>query len=203
MTGQDRRREQAENSRKRLLTVASKLFFKHGYQGVSINDICAEAGLTKGAFYYHFESKDELYRQLFTPRLDAYLDKHYALDPGACAQDRFLKLAECTFASCKELGKDLIAQNLIALITSRTSNLYDASRTHTRLLYEAIDAAMAEGTFRARLSREGYVMLYSCLLNGFLIKWESASDQETWIDWEDLLRQEISLFVSKPQEKHA
>ena len=201
MTGRDRRREQAENSRQKLLDIASRLFFQRGYQDVSINDICGEAGLTKGAFYYHFESKDELYRQLFTPRLDAYLDEHYALPPDACAQDRFLALAECTFASCRELGRELIAQNIIALVTSRTSNLYDENRTHTRLLYEAIDAALSEGTLRARLSREGYVMLYSCLLNGLLLKWQSAGDGEDWVNWDELLRQEMQMLVRRPQEE--
>ena len=202
MDKQSKRHEQAENSRKRLMVIASRLFFEHGYQGVSINDICREAGLTKGAFYYHFSNKDELYCQLFTPQLDAYLDSHYHVPEGACAQERFLRLAACTFASSKELGKALVAQNMIALITNRNSNLYDESRTHTRLLGEAVDAAMEEGSFRARMSKEGYVLLYACLMNGFLFKWESASEQEDWVDWDDLLRQEISLLVSKPQEKH-
>lgn len=197
MDQKNHRHEQAENSKKRLMVAASRLFLQNGYQGVSINDICRDAGLTKGAFYYHFTSKDELYSQLFTPQLDAYLDKHYALPKGACAQERFLRLAECTFASSKEMGRALVAQNTIALIMNRNSNLYDESRTHTRLLNEAISAAMEEGSFRAQMGREGYVMLYACLLNGFLVKWESAGEQEDWVDWDDLLRQEISLLVEK------
>ena len=42
-----------------------ELFFSHGFAEVSVNDICARAGMTKGAFYYHFDSKEDLFRLLF------------------------------------------------------------------------------------------------------------------------------------------
>ncbi|MCR4707800.1 MAG: TetR/AcrR family transcriptional regulator, partial [Clostridiales bacterium] len=53
----NRLRQQSENSRAKLLAAARELFFEHGFAEVSVNDICARAGMTKGAFYYHFDSK--------------------------------------------------------------------------------------------------------------------------------------------------
>ena len=191
-----KRQLQAENSKKTILSVADRLFVTYGFSTVSINDICREAGLTKGAFYYHFTSKDDLYQQLFIPQLDAYLDAHYRLSEHPNARERFVRLAECTFALSKERGRDLMMQNTISMITQHASSLYAAQRTHTRLLNEAIDAALEEGSFRASLNREGYIMLYACLMNGFLLKWEGADahDDEA-IDWDDLLRQEIALLL--------
>lgn len=191
-----KRQIQAENSKKKLLSVADRLFVTYGFQSVSINDICREAGLTKGAFYYHFSSKDDLYQQLFVPQLDAYLDEHYAPRADADAKTRFLALAQCTFELGKRRGREMMAQNTISMVTQRASNLYAEKRTHTRLLDEAIAAAMREGSFRARLNREGYIMLYACLMNGFLLKWEGASEHDdAVIDWDELLREEISLLV--------
>lgn len=191
-----KRQLQAENSKKKLLTVADRLFVTYGYATVSVNDICREAGLTKGAFYYHFTSKDDLYQQLFIPQLDAYLDAHYALSGQAGAKERFLRLAECTFALSKERGRELMIQNTISMITQHASSLYAQNRTHTRLLDEAITAALEEGVFRARLDRPGYIMLYACLMNGFLLKWEGADEHDDQlIDWDDLLRQEIALLL--------
>ncbi|MEM6726478.1 MAG: TetR/AcrR family transcriptional regulator, partial [Bacteroidota bacterium] len=38
-----------------------QLFLKHGYKGVSLNDIIANSGLSKGAIYHHFDSKYAIY----------------------------------------------------------------------------------------------------------------------------------------------
>lgn len=191
-----KRQIQAENSKKKLLNVADRLFVEHGYATVSINDICREAGMTKGAFYYHFTSKDDLYRQLFIPQLDAYLDAHYGLDADASARTRFIRLAECTFALSKERGRELMSQNTVSMVTQRASNLFAENRTHTRLLGEAIAKAMEEGSFRADLDEAGYIMLYACLMNGFLLKWEGADEHDDRvIDWDELLHQEMALLI--------
>lgn len=47
-------------TRKRILTVAYRLFYKRGYARVSMDAIAEAAGVTKRSVYYHFESKDAL-----------------------------------------------------------------------------------------------------------------------------------------------
>ncbi len=51
-------------SRQRILISASRLMRERGYSGVGIDAITADAGLTVGAFYTHFESKEELFAQV-------------------------------------------------------------------------------------------------------------------------------------------
>ena len=46
--------------RQELLDAAHKIFTKKGYESTSINDILNEVGVSKGAFYHHFESKGDL-----------------------------------------------------------------------------------------------------------------------------------------------
>ena len=53
-------REQAAESRERILAAASRLFREHGYGGIGVADLMKSAGLTHGGFYAHFSSKDEL-----------------------------------------------------------------------------------------------------------------------------------------------
>lgn len=47
-------------TRTRLLDVAFAEIYEHGYQGLRVDTLLAKAGLTKGAFYHHFESKTAL-----------------------------------------------------------------------------------------------------------------------------------------------
>ncbi len=49
-------------SRERIVRAAARLFRRHGYDGVGIDTVMAEAGLTRGGFYGHFRSKTALYR---------------------------------------------------------------------------------------------------------------------------------------------
>jgi len=47
-------------SRSRLLDAAMQVIRAQGYSGTTVDDICSAAGLTKGAFFHHFESKEDL-----------------------------------------------------------------------------------------------------------------------------------------------
>jgi TetR/AcrR family transcriptional repressor of nem operon len=53
------------STRERILAVAHELVLKQGYAATSLDQILERTGLTKGAFFYHFKSKDELARALF------------------------------------------------------------------------------------------------------------------------------------------
>src|SRR5512146_2410764 len=63
--------KRSELTRTQLLDSALKEFAVHGYDATSVDDICAAAGLSKGAFYHHFESKHALFLSL----LDAWLQE--------------------------------------------------------------------------------------------------------------------------------
>jgi AcrR family transcriptional regulator len=50
----------SERTRERLLQAASREIYRSGFQSASLDTILAIAGVTKGALYYHFKSKEEL-----------------------------------------------------------------------------------------------------------------------------------------------
>ncbi|WP_439499744.1 TetR/AcrR family transcriptional regulator [Bosea sp. (in: a-proteobacteria)] len=53
-----------EDRRGELLDCAQALFFERGYEGTTIADIIAKAGVSKGGFYHHYASKEELLEAL-------------------------------------------------------------------------------------------------------------------------------------------
>ena len=53
-------RNQAEKNRQTVINVASQLFREHGFDGIGLKDLMEGAGLTQGAFYKQFESKEDL-----------------------------------------------------------------------------------------------------------------------------------------------
>jgi TetR/AcrR family transcriptional repressor of nem operon len=56
-------RAQAEENRQTVIDVASRLFRERGFDGIGLKDLMKAAGLTQGAFYKQFASKDDLAAQ--------------------------------------------------------------------------------------------------------------------------------------------
>ena len=61
--------QRSEETRSKIMESSIKLFSNRGFNAASVDDICAEAGVSKGAFYHHFESKQALFLAL----LDGWL----------------------------------------------------------------------------------------------------------------------------------
>ncbi|MDZ4158497.1 MAG: TetR/AcrR family transcriptional regulator [Anaerolineaceae bacterium] len=58
-------------TRTRILDAAQGLFAQNGYDGTGVAEICAAAGISKGAFYHHFRTKQDVFLDL----LEAWLSK--------------------------------------------------------------------------------------------------------------------------------
>src|ERR1700709_1976520 len=66
-------------TRARLLQAAARVYAAHGFAGATLDDVAEEAGLTKGAVYGHFGSKDNLLVALMDEYLAAEIAEQVAL----------------------------------------------------------------------------------------------------------------------------
>jgi AcrR family transcriptional regulator len=57
--------ERSNATRSRILAVARAAFVRDGYDGASLEKMAAEAGLTKGALYHHYDGKEALFAEVF------------------------------------------------------------------------------------------------------------------------------------------
>ncbi|MEU7063838.1 TetR/AcrR family transcriptional regulator [Streptomyces sp. NPDC046161] len=83
-----------EHTRERLLDAAGRVLVEQGYAKTSIEDMCAAAGYTRGAFYSNFESKPDLVLALFDRHSAHRLDQLEGLlhDPAPGAARRIGEL---------------------------------------------------------------------------------------------------------------
>src|SRR5207248_1699429 len=65
------RAERQAQTRRDLLDAAARVFVKRGFTGSSVEEISAEAGYTRGAFYSNFRSKNDLFVELLHDRVYA------------------------------------------------------------------------------------------------------------------------------------
>jgi len=81
------REEQREDTRRRLLDAARRVFLRRGFHGASLDLVAEEAGFTKGAVYSRFASKADLFLALLDERIAARIAEMEAAaartrDPG-------------------------------------------------------------------------------------------------------------------------
>ena len=82
-------------TKKRIIEAAIALFTEKGFHGTSIQEIAAHAGISKGAFYLHFKSKDALQVEIFryyTSLIQEEMEN--AVDPAQSAKENFLRQTE-------------------------------------------------------------------------------------------------------------
>lgn len=81
-----------------ILEAATKLFLQRSYDAVSIKDITEAVGVTKGAFYHHFSSKEELFSEVIGREFHAY-----QIDFGRLPKHSFHAFYRAVFKEMKHL----------------------------------------------------------------------------------------------------
>ncbi len=87
----------ADETRVRLTHAASSEFLDRGFEGSSLRRICAAAGVTTGALYCFFESKEDLFNKVVGPTMElirSVIDAHYAKERSLMAFERSVRIGE-------------------------------------------------------------------------------------------------------------
>lgn len=89
-----RKAEQSEATRTELLRVARELFARDGYAGAATEDIVQAAGVTRGALYYHFRDKGDLFEAVYRTLQDELGPMLSEAFQGAADRGRWAQLKD-------------------------------------------------------------------------------------------------------------
>lgn len=102
-TAKKNRAELSDETLARIRTTAFRLFGRHGFDGVSMQDIASATGLTKAGLYWHFRDKDALYADCVQQLHELYY--RYVFGPMALAEDS-LQALHLLFDGMRKLVHD-------------------------------------------------------------------------------------------------
>ncbi|WP_327004621.1 TetR/AcrR family transcriptional regulator [Dactylosporangium sp. NBC_01737] len=141
-----------ENTRRSLVTSALSLFEKRGFDRTSVQEIADQAQLTKGAFYHHFESKDDLLRHIQEEYLEAQLTAIQQIE--AASDDPKVRVAELIRFSLTSVAEYRAHVTIFYQERRYLTGELFAEVTRKRDLVEAAFAGMVQdgvtrGVFRA------------------------------------------------------
>ncbi|MEL6892594.1 MAG: helix-turn-helix domain-containing protein [Actinomycetota bacterium] len=148
---ENRRRTQREQTRARLLDAFDAEFREHGFANANIERVVSSLGLTRGAFYGHFDSLTDVAIELLdrarateAPELSAFAD--VGLDPAGLAALFTRRVEERRRAGVQPVASRFIAELLMAsrhdeTLRDRIIELYDE---RARSFVEVIELLTAD-----------------------------------------------------------
>ena len=147
--------QRGEETRSRILDAAGELFAERGYDATSVADICARAGVTKGAFYHHFQSKQAVFLELrdrWLAPLEAQLS--LARDPDETLPQLLQHVADMVRAMFAEAGEDQRQQVFLELLSAARQDptilpaLLAPLHRYREWFAQLISAGIKEGALR-------------------------------------------------------
>lgn len=147
------RHRRGEETRSRILEVAAGCFARLGYDATGVAEICTRAGLSKGAFYHHFASKQALFLELldhWLAGLDAQLQ--VARAEAETVPEELLRMSGMVRQVFQAGSGQLPIFLEFWAKAARDPAVWQATvapyRRYRALFAEVIEAGMAEGTLR-------------------------------------------------------
>lgn len=101
-------RQEGRDAREDLLEAAARVFAEKGFQAASVDEIAERAGVSKGALYWHFESKDDLFFALLEERVDRPLREAVARFESAPPEQDMAPQADDILAWLVDQQRDLV-----------------------------------------------------------------------------------------------
>lgn len=192
--------QRSEETRTKILESAIKLFSTQGYNKASVDDICKEAGISKGAFYHHFKSKQELFLALLDGWLQA-IDQAIEASKDKTAPETFMQMTEAFPYIFETAGDGLPMFLEFSLQASRDKKIWEASiapyRRYHKYFTTLIKKGVEEGSFIEVDPELTSRMIVSTAM-GLLL--QSLLDPKG-ANWEKVARGSTNLLVNSLMKK--
>ncbi|MCK5823113.1 MAG: TetR/AcrR family transcriptional regulator [Bacteroidales bacterium] len=113
---------------KEILIVAKKLFWKHGFKRITIEEICKEAKVSKMTFYKHFKNKKELVEFIINNITDKAMQKYRKImDSDIPFPEKIKKTIDLKMEATKDISNEFI-NDYIRYADPETLALYEKAK---------------------------------------------------------------------------
>ncbi len=152
-----------------ILIAATRLTRDKGWRDTTIRDICAAAGVSVGAFYHHFSSKQELMNHSFL-LFDATLNEELQTGEGSPVELMKSVLMTQTAFIVREAGP-LITEYYQNILADKNKSAADPNREYYQRVLHYAREAKAQGLLKDGMEPEYVTELLIKFVRGCIIDW--------------------------------
>jgi AcrR family transcriptional regulator len=176
----------AEVTRARLIDAAIQRFAADGL-GASFDVVAADVGVTKGALYHHFGSKEGLVEAVYKEAIRRHADRVIEASATGSGRDRLLALVDASsrlYGSRTPFYRLLVSLHLAAAMErpALADTARRMQRSQREFMIDLVREGQRDGSIRADLDAEGVGLTVNAALEGFLTQQlEPPATQRRWV----------------------
>ncbi|APG89505.1 TetR family transcriptional regulator [Sinorhizobium americanum] len=174
-----RTKADAEETRKKILSAAERVFYKKGVSGTTLDEVASEAGVTRGAIYWHFANKTDLFLALYDA-VPLPQEDMIAREIETEASDTLAIVEAATSDWLEMLAIDEQRQRILAIMLrcdydNEMSAVLDRQKEmkerHTAMLELAFARALERGQLRDNWTPTSAVRTLHWMMTGLCTEW--------------------------------
>ncbi len=161
-------------TKKNIYDVAVKLFEENGFDKTSVNEIVKKAGISKGCFYVHYQSKFSLIEE-YTQNLDIDYEQYFSHIPENISAYAALLLVTQKTAQVlvNDIGYNIIKNCYAAMLSTKIDS--DLVLRYTRslpLIYKKIILqGVLAGEFKSTTDADSFTKHFMISIRGIIFDW--------------------------------
>ena len=127
-----RTKDEAQETRNRILDAGEHVFSEHGVSRTSLEDIAHAAGVTRGAIYWHFKDKSDLFAAMVN-RVTLPMEAMVARSSDESVEDPIASLKACAVSALMRTATDPQVQRVFDIVTHKCEYLGEMGGVNNRI----------------------------------------------------------------------
>jgi AcrR family transcriptional regulator len=195
------------DTREHIIQVAGRLFLQKNYDGVSIQDITQAVGMTKGALYHHFASKEQLFEEVAHNMVGSHMTDFSALPTGSLHgfitalvknfRDKAEKAQEAKMPNALDSGINFynLVWDAVRILPEFRASIEKFNTLEHASWTVAIQAAIDSGEIRGGVSASKIAKIFTSVADGVgttsMFKGNALARYEEILDLWEILYQSL------------
>ena len=173
-------KQEALETRNRLLDAAEKVFFAKGFAHTTLMDIATAAELTRGAIYWHFKNKSEIFEAM-VERVHLPMESLAECSPDDQESDPLIRLREFAIRVLKETARNPRRRRVFTILCHKFEFNGEAKALElrqqaafmdsTQRVEQSLSSAVAKGLLPANLDIHKATVAHHAFFTGLISNW--------------------------------
>ena len=175
-----RTKDEALETRSRILDAAERVFSEHGVSRTSLGDVAHAAGVTRGAIYWHFKDKGDLFTAMVS-RITLPMEAMVARSSDESVEDPIGSLKKCAVSALMRTATDPQVQRVFDVVTHKCEYLGEMAGVNNRVsaaqkgcvdrAEQAIRNAIRRGQLPSSVNPRLAAICLDAMLYGLISNW--------------------------------
>jgi TetR/AcrR family acrAB operon transcriptional repressor len=175
-----RTKEEAQETRNRILDTAEEVFRDHGVASTSLADIADAAGVTRGAIYWHFRNKGDLFAAMLD-RVALPMEEMIRRAADASTADPLSSLRACCVHVLRQTAQDLRCRRVFEILVRKCEYVDELASLSQRILQcraqglemmaRALRNAVRRGQLPAQVNTRRAALGLHAYVDGLIYDW--------------------------------